>query len=131
VALCFETLDARLAECPPSLGLASFLLQAPRPEATPASNPTRAANAAAVIQAMQRLTPVAPGGRHGNLFTFDPPLVVSAPDNCTATAEIVVPLEGFDQRKEKLRARASGAPPPEQSRGPVDRDSLRLVCVRP
>jgi hypothetical protein len=74
---------------------------------------------------------VPPGGRSGNIFTFDPPLALPAPDNCTAVAEVVVPLRGSTRRQEKVRARAETAPPPDRGSGLRDRDTLRLTCIQP
>ncbi|HEY2385350.1 MAG TPA: hypothetical protein VGK30_00195 [Candidatus Binatia bacterium] len=137
VAICFNVTDPSIPECFSSTGLSKYTLEIPRPESTPARNPTRAANAAALVAAFGQLTPTAPGGRSGNIFTFDPPLALAAPNNCTATAEIVVPLPGFGtnneapQHEEKLRATAENAPLPGHSSGLSDRDSLRLDCIRP
>jgi cysteine-rich repeat protein len=131
VAVCFRVADPQLAECVASTGVAEYKLQVPRPEATPARNPTRAANAAALVAALAHFSATPPGGRSGNIFTFAPPLDLVAPDNCTATAEIVVPLRGSTVRQEKLRALAKVAPDVGRTSGAQDRDTLRLTCIRP
>ncbi len=131
VALCFDIADPNLPECTPGAGVARHVMLIPRPAATPARNPTRAANAAALLEAYQHLVSVVPDGRNGNVLTFEPPVVTVPPDNCTATAEFVVPLRGRATRNEKIRARTMGAPLPGESSGTDDRDSLRLVCVNP
>jgi hypothetical protein len=131
VAMCFRVSDPRIPECVVSTGVAEYKLQIPRPEATPARNPTRAANAAALVEAFARLSATPPGGRSGNIFTFEPPLALVAPDNCTATAEIVVPLRGSTVREEKLRASAELAAEVGHTSGAKDRDTLRLTCVQP
>jgi cysteine-rich repeat protein len=131
VAICFRISDPLLPECFASTGLSKYTLQVPRPMSTPANNPTRAANAAALIAAFQQISPVAPSGRSGNIFLFDPPLMLNAPNNCTETAEIVVPLKGAAEHEEKIRAMAETAPLPGHSSGLSDRDTLRLDCFRP
>ena len=84
-----------------------------------------------MIAAFQKLSPTPPGSRGGNIFTFDPPLPLAAPDNCTATIEFVVPLHGQSEREEKIRATAQTATPLDQGSGIKDRDTLRLTCVQP
>jgi cysteine-rich repeat protein len=130
VAVCFRVADGRIPTCFASTALAKYKLQVPRPEATPARNPTRAANAAALIDALSQFG-TAPGGRSANIFTFSPPLLLAAPDNCTPPAEIVVPLRGSEEREEKVRATAETAPPEGRTAGLQDRDTLRLTCVKP
>lgn len=130
IAICFRVADGRLPECFAGTALESYTLQIPRPEPTPARNPTRAANAAALIDALSQLG-TAPGGRSGNIFTFDPPLALAAPDNCTPAADFVVPLRGAVEREEKVRASAETAPPEGRTAGLQDRDTLRLTCIRP
>jgi cysteine-rich repeat protein len=128
VAICLTADDPALPECLLSTGMARYKLQNPRPSA---SDPTRRANALALLQAFGRLTSAQPGGRGANVFLFDPPLNVAAPDNCTDTVEVVVPLNRQASREEKLRIRGEVAPPPNRSSGPADRDRVRLICVRP
>jgi len=57
--------------------------------------------------------------------------MLDTPNNCTATAEIVVPLKGAVEHEEKIRATAQLAPLPGHSSGLSDRDTLRLDCFRP
>ena len=131
IAVCFSVADPRLPDCVAAGGLAKYTLQIPRPMSTPARNPTRAANAAALLQAFEKLSPTPPGGRGGNVFTFDPPLAPAAPDNCTEVTEFVVQLGSDTQQTERVRAVAESAPPPNRTFGLRDHDTLRLTCVRP
>jgi cysteine-rich repeat protein len=131
LALCFRVADERIAECVADGALASYALQIPRPLASPERNPTRAANAAALVQSLQELTTMPPGGGSGNIFTFDPPLEVTAPDNCTSIVDFVVPLRNGDQHSEKVRGKVETAAPVNRSAGVQDLDTLRLTCIRP
>ncbi len=126
VALCFRATDPRLARCAGADTVTKYTLHSPRPEDT-VRNVTRATNAAALVAAFQALTPIPPGGDAGNVFTFDPPLVVSDVPLCTGVADFLVPLGSGDSHTEKIRG--STASTPEGNL--VDRDKLRLRCIRP
>lgn len=128
LALCFNVADPNLPDCETSEPLAKYVLEIPRPNA---SDAFRAANALALLAAFQRLSPVEPGGGNDNVLVFDPPLDLVAPDNCTATAEIVIPLGGQTTQDENLRGEVTAAAPPGQTTALQDRDTLRLVCIRP
>jgi cysteine-rich repeat protein len=128
VAVCFDVPDAGLAGCPGSSGITRYVLQSPRPTSR---NATDAANAIALLGSFARLTSVAPAGRDANTLDFMPPLAVVAPDDCTAVAELVVPLGGQASHTERFRVRVT-ALVAAGGGGTVDeRDSLRLVCERP
>jgi len=103
----------------------TYTLQSPRPQDP--RNITRAANAAALVAAFQTLTPVPPGGDSGNVFTFDPPLVVSDVPACTGVVDFVVPLGTGSTHTEKLRGSTASTP----EGNPADKDKLRLRCIRP
>jgi hypothetical protein len=77
------------------------------------------------------LSDARPWGRSANLFLFDPPLAALPPDNCTTLAEVIVPLKGQVEHGATLRGESTSIPPPGLSSGVRDRDSLRLICVRP
>ncbi|TMA79127.1 MAG: hypothetical protein E6J72_12265 [Deltaproteobacteria bacterium] len=126
LALCFRATDPRLPRCAGATTVTKYTLLSPRPQ-DPIRNITRAANAAAVIAAFQTLTPVPPSGDSGNVFTFDPPLAVSDVPLCTDVVDFVVPLGTRDSHTEKLRG--STASTPEGNL--VDKDKLRLRCIRP
>jgi cysteine-rich repeat protein len=129
VALCFDVPDPNLPDCAVDVPIAKYVLEVPRPNST---DPTRAANGTAMLAAFTRLSDVAPRGGNENTLVFEPPLDLASPNNCTATAEIVVPLlDGATSSDERLRGEVSGAPPAGETTGPADRDSLLLICVRP
>jgi len=70
---------------------------------------------------------VPPSGDSGNVFTFDPPLVVSEVPLCTGVVDFVVPLGTRDSHTEKLRGSTASTPEGNS----VDKDKLRLRCIRP
>jgi cysteine-rich repeat protein len=127
IAVCFDVADPHLPDCAATAALAKYVLEIPRPDST---DPTRKANAFALLAALQRLGSAPSGGSH-NILVFDPPVDVPTPDNCSATAEFVVPLAGLASQEDSVRAEATGAPAPGESSGPQDLDTLRLICVRP
>jgi len=130
VAVCFHVADPNLPECTATAALARYKLLLPRPGPTPSRNPIGTANGAAIIQAFEHLSDTPPIGRSGNVFNFEPPLAALPPDNCSALAEIVVPLNGQVTQDQTLRG-ATATVPQEQSSAVRDRDTLRLICVRP
>ena len=85
----------------------------------------------AIVRAFERLSDVRPIGRSANVFRFDSPLAAVPPDNCTALAEVIVPLQGQPEHDETVRGASATVPLPGQSIGVKDRDILRLICVRP
>jgi hypothetical protein len=124
VAVCFLGTDARLPKCVGSTGVASYTLNSPRSQ-DPTRNPIGAANAAALMAALQTLTPLSPVGRDGNVYVFDPPRALPTSATCTPLAEFTVPLGSGDARTVKVRGSANPIP------GTLhDRDKLRLRCVR-
>ena len=125
LALCFRASDPRLPRCTGATTVTKYTLHSPRPQ-SPVHNVTRAANAAELVAAFQTLTAIPPGGDNGNVFTFDPPLVVSDAPVCTAVADFVVPLGTGASHTEKIRGSTTSAP-----NGNVDRDKLRLRCFHP
>jgi cysteine-rich repeat protein len=127
VAVCLQNADPNLATCTAPPGIAKFVLTSPRP--TNLSDEDDRLNAEALIAAFARLTPVEAGGNSANTFVLEPPLVLTAPDNCTDTATLVVARRGLSKRSEKFRISTTSAPPLDGGNGVKDSDTLLLTCL--
>ncbi len=125
-ALCLQNVDPNLGTCTAPPGIAKFVLVSPRPNS---SDDADAANAIALLDGFGRLSATAPSGSAKNTLVFDPPLVLAAPDNCTAPTELVVERRGLSQRSEKFRVKTTSVPPVGGTRSIDDTDSLLLVCL--
>jgi len=125
VALCLQNVDPFLPDCVAPPGIAKYVLVSPRPNS---SEPGDAANALAMIDAFGRLSDTPATGDAGNTLVFDPALVLTAPDNCTDTALIVVERRELSQRSEKFRINTTSVPT-ATSRGIEDDDTLLLTCL--
>ena len=125
VALCLQNADPNLPTCTVPPGIAKYVLNSPRPDS---SDPSDAANALALIDAFGRLSAVAASGYSENTLVFAPPMVLTAPDNCTETALLVVERRGLSERTEKFTSTTS-APPIDGSLGLKDSDTLLLTCL--
>jgi hypothetical protein len=131
IGVCFNTADKRLVQrgvpCVPS-DVASWELKKPKPSS---SNPTDAANAVDLRDAIAALGPSTIGGNSGKnqaAIAFAPTL--GGADVCTELVTIVVPLEGALGEK-SFSASGTTSPPVGASRGVQDRDSLKLICLAP
>jgi len=58
-------------------------------------------------------------------------MVLTAPDNCTETVDLVVERRGLGKRSEKFRINTTSAPPIDGTRGIKDSDILLLTCLAP
>lgn len=125
VALCLQNVDPNLPQCTSPPGIAKYVLVSPRPNS---AQPVDAHNAAAMIASFGRLSSAPPSGSAGNTLVFNPPLVVSAPDNCTDVAEILVERRGYRERSEKFRINTYSVPPTGSTRTVEDSDTLLLTC---
>ena len=125
VALCLQNVDPNVPECTSPPGIAKYVLVSPRPNS---AEPVDADNAVAMIASFGRLSSVLPSGDADNTLVFDPPLVVSAPDNCTDVAEILVERRGYSERSEKFRINTYSVPPIGGTRTVEDSDTLLLTC---
>jgi cysteine-rich repeat protein len=126
IAICFQNADPNLPTCTAPPGIAKYVLADPYPTSIGA---TDAANALELINAFGRLSPVQASGTRLNKLVFEPPLVLSAPDNCTATALVVVELRGLSERSERFRAYTISVPPLGSTLGRQDNDTLLLTCL--
>ncbi len=126
VAVCFANADPNLPTCTAPPGIAKYVLVSPRPNS---SEDDDALNAVALIDSFARLSSVAPTGNSLNTLVFEPPLMLTAPDNCTEPTELVVQRRGLPERSEKFRANTTSVPPEGESRGLEDSDTLILNCL--
>jgi photosystem II stability/assembly factor-like uncharacterized protein len=119
VSVCALPPDPRFPSCFPS-DIAQYRLAAPQPNAR---DPINAANAAAVMNALEALGPNTLSGRHLNVVTYATPVTGSV---CSGTIPITVPLRttahGLRAGTKSLRLKA------QTSSDVVDTDTLRLVC---
>jgi hypothetical protein len=132
VAICLLADDMNLPECtinfPLFTGIERFVLQIPRPTS---SDPVDVSNALALLDAFGHLTSEVPGGNSQNTFDFPVPLAVQHPDNCTATADVVVELRNQETRSEQIRLEALTDPPEGDTTGFEDSDTIELICHAP
>ena len=125
VAVCLRNTDGNLPLCGAYPPVGSYALLKPRPDD---HLPVTAANAATLLAGFARLGSATAGGPHANVLTFAVPLAVTAPDNCTTLAEVIVPLHG-KRGSLTLKGRAATSTP--FTSGTKDTDVLRLTCERP
>ena len=128
VAICLQNADPNLPICTAPPGIAKYVLVSPRPNSSDAGD---AANALALINAFARLSLVEASGNSRNTFILEPPMVLTAPDNCTETVVLVVERRGLSKRSEKFRINTTSAPPIDGTRGIKDSDILLLTCLAP
>ncbi len=126
VALCLQNADPNLPACTAPPGVTKYILVSPRPNS---SEPGDKANAIALIDAFGRLRTVTVTGSAKNTLVFDPPLVVTAPDNCTEPVDIVVERRGLALRSEKFRTQVFSVPPVGGTKSIEDDDTLLLNCL--
>ncbi|MEB2285973.1 MAG: hypothetical protein B6D46_04795 [Polyangiaceae bacterium UTPRO1] len=126
VAVCLHVSDANLPLCGLQPDLGRYVLRKPRPDAKRAID---AANATALLGALQRLNAATPSGKHGNELAFTPVIPASAPNVCTGPADIRVVLAGKPKAQIVMKSRAESVPAPTT----VVRDSDKLVlrCQAP
>ncbi len=128
VALCLQNADPNLPECTAPAGIAKYVLVSPRPNSAAQVD---ADNAIAIMASFGRLSSVPPSGDSSNTLVFDPPMVLTPPDNCTDTVEILVERRGYAERSEKFRTNTYSVPPLGGTRNIEDSDTLLLTCVEP
>jgi cysteine-rich repeat protein len=126
VAICLQNADPNLPTCTAPPGTAKFVLTSPRPNSSEADD---AANALALIDAFGRLSSVPASGNSSNTLLFEPPIVLTPPDNCTDTALLIVERRGLSRRSEKFRISTTSTPPVDRSSGLKDSDTLLLTCL--
>jgi hypothetical protein len=134
VGVCINNADGRLIArdgspaCAPS-DVAAWELKKPSPTST---KPVESANAVALRTAVASLGASIIGGKHQQIVAFAPPR--PDVDACTAFAELAVPLKGPSQNKKAQATIVSAtttSPPPGETRGVRDSDTLKLVCLPP
>lgn len=125
VGLCLAGTDPALPDCAAAAALSTFTLQSPQPTS---SNGIDAANATKLVDAVAALTGTTPGGAAGNSFAFAPPLVLSAPANCTAPVEIEIERRGLTRRTERFRTRTTSVTT-EGAPAATDGDTVYFGCV--
>jgi cysteine-rich repeat protein len=126
VAICLQNADTNLPTCTAPPGIAKYVLTSPRPNS---SDTDDAANARALIDAFARLSLVEASGNSSNTFILEPPMLLTAPDNCTETVDLVVKRRELSKRSEKFRTSSTSAPPIGGSTGLKDSDTLLLTCL--
>lgn len=129
VAVCLNNTDPRLPLCGAYPPLVGYQLLKPRFDS---SRPQDAANASGMLGGFARLSSALPGGTHGSVLSFDPPLLSVVPDNCSAPIEFVVKLKA-PRALETVKGKATTGPRPGKGAHDrvIDTDKLKLTCLRP